>query len=95
MSIAADYDGLFDAFHDAGAAFSRLREKGLERTDQEMARDEDYHQLHKSGMRIALIGGEAAIRGAIQSICKLDQSRPDRTRRALERLWSGMGTWKH
>ena len=95
MRIAADFDGLFDAFHDAGAAFSRLRGKGLERTDQELASDEDYLRLYQSGVRIALIGGEAAIRGAIQSLCKLEQSKPDRTRLALERMWSGMGTWKH
>ncbi len=95
MSNSADYDGLFVAFCDAGAAFARLRDKGLERADKELARDEDYLKLHRSGMRIALIGGEAAIHGAIKSICRLDHTRPNRARLALERLWSGMGTWTH
>lgn len=95
MIVAADYDGLFDAFCDADAAFSRLREKGLARSDQELARDNDYLRLHSSGMRIALIGGEAAIHGAIQSLSRLYHLESDRTKLSLERLWFGMGTWKH
>jgi hypothetical protein len=45
-------------------------------------------------MQIAIIGGRAAINGAIESICKEQESRPETTRRSLERMWFGMGLWK-
>lgn len=95
MEPATHFDGLFTAFHEAGTAFARLREKGLDRSDQDLARDDDYRQLHSSGMRIARIGGTAAIEGAIESICTLDSGSPERSRVALMRLWDGMGVWRH
>lgn len=95
MDRTTHFDGLFTAFHEAGIAFARLREKGLDRSDQDLARDDDYRQLHKSGMRIARIGGTAAIEGAIESICTIERGSADRSRMALMRLWDGMGAWHH
>ncbi|WP_415182678.1 hypothetical protein [Phaeovulum sp.] len=97
MNVSAAYDQIFGALLDADIAFARLREKGLERSDQDLSRDQDYLRLHKSGMHIALIGGQAAIHGAIVSICRLDGPEPDcsQIKIALERFWAGMGNWKH
>ena len=95
MNGTTDHDGLLDAVRDAGVAFFRLCEKGLERSDQDLARDQDYLRLHRSGMRIAVIGGEAAIHGAIQSISRLDNTEHHQATQALKRFWCGMGSWRH
>lgn len=88
-----DYNVLFDSYREAGQAFQRLLEKGIVRSDRELSRDADYLKLHKSGMRIAVIGGESAIKGAINAICKTRADDPVSQRAELERLWCGMGRW--
>jgi len=95
MATDTDYDLLFESYREARQAFQRLSVKGGYVSDQELARDTDYLLLHRSGMRIALIGGEAAIRGAIQSICKSNVSGPETAKTELERFWNGMGSWQH
>ena len=95
MNSETNYDGLFDALGDAGVAFSQLSKNGLDRPDQELAKDPNYLALHRSGMLIAKIGGASAIRGAIRSICRSSSSCPDTTTAALERFWCGMGTWRN
>ena len=93
MNSAGDYGQLFESFRDARSAFSRLLDKGAGRSARDLVRDPDYLDLHKSGVRIGVIGGEAAIKGAIDALCELQQTRPEAARSELERLWCGMGTW--
>jgi hypothetical protein len=94
MNTAGDYSALFEAFRDARSAYVRLTEKGHGRSDRDLARDPDYIQLYRSGVQIAVIGGQAAIAGAIDSLCETDIAPRDATRAELQRFWSGMGTWQ-
>jgi len=94
MTNAGDYTALFEAFRDARSAYVRLAGKGEGRSDRELARDPDYIQLYRSGVQLAVIGGEAAIKGAIQSLCETQEARGEATKAELERFWHGMGTWQ-
>lgn len=95
MDKANDYNQLFESFRIAGRAFHRLQLTGPDASDRELARNPDYLQLHRAGMQIAVIGGEAAINGAIQSICKEQSGNHEIARAELERLWCGMGHWRN
>lgn len=90
---AVDYGQLFESFRDARNAFERLLEKGEGRPAYDLVRDPDYLELHKSGVMIGVIGGEAAIKGAIEALAALHETRQEAARGELQRLWCGMGTW--
>lgn len=66
-----DYIQLFESILIADRAFRRIERRGTGLSDRALARNPDYLQLHKAGMQIAILGGEAAIRGAISSLCSL------------------------
>ncbi|MFA5537917.1 MAG: hypothetical protein WCZ72_05490 [Gemmobacter sp.] len=87
---AAEYEALFSALRDARDAYGNLRRMGRRLSDRELARDENYHRFHQCGMRIAYIGGEAAILGAIRAMSSEGADEDD-----LQRYWAGMGTWTH
>ena len=93
MDDAENYRQLFESFQKAGQAFHRLQCVDAEIADQELARNPDYLKLHRAGVQIAIIGGRAAINGAIESICKDRTERPEIARQSLERMWFGMGQW--
>lgn len=95
MNREIDYSKLFEAILDAREAYCRLQERGQSRTDQELARDPDYQRLHRSGVTIALIGGERAIESAIQCFGGEFDEGPDAVKWQLSRLWCGMGRWRH
>jgi hypothetical protein len=94
MNETPDYSRLFESFQIAGRAFNRLQLIGSDIADQELARNPDYLKLHRAGMQIAIIGGRAAINGAIESICREKAERRDAARKSLERMWFGMGHWR-
>lgn len=95
MNLEIDYSKLFEAILDARDAYTRLQSNVEMRTDQELARDPDYQRLHRSGVIIALIGGEEAIESAIQCFGGEFDDGSDEVRYALSRLWCGMGRWRH
>jgi hypothetical protein len=95
MNTSGDYTVLFEAFREARSAYRRLSEKGHGRSDRDLARDPDYLQLYRSGVQLAVIGGAAAIEGAILSLCGTQTDDADQSREELERYWSGMGSWRH
>lgn len=95
QTVEINYAKLFEAILDARDAYHRLQDRVQRSTDQELARDPDYQRLHRSGVIIALIGGEEAIESAIECFGgEFDEGRED-VRYALSRLWCGMGRWKH
>ncbi|WP_225028310.1 hypothetical protein [Xinfangfangia pollutisoli] len=81
------YNQLFYAFREARSALDALRPRAWS-TDAALARDPDYHRLHRSGMVIARIGGGEAIDGAIDALSDNDQCAAD-----LRRYWAGMDQW--
>lgn len=89
------YEELFAALDQAELAFGRLMQRGGMWSDQELARDADYLQLHKLGLQIALIGGEPAIRAARKSILRAYNGETENAQEELERFWNGMGSWSY
>lgn len=95
MTAQTEYTDLFQALLDARESYARLRRKGATRSDAELARDPDYRRLHRSGVIIAAIGGEAAIASAVRCFGNDGEQDPDVVESELSRLWFGMGTWRH
>ncbi len=95
LNTSPNNHALDRTFARAGFAFSRLIAKDGKMSDQELARDADYQQLHKLGMQIALSGGEPAIRAAKKSILRAHSGETESIREELERFWCGMGSWSY
>mgnify|MGYP001616183024 CR=1 FL=1 len=87
------YHLLFEAFLEAREAYVQLEGKGTRLTDQELARDRDYHRLHVAGRKIVHLGGKAALSGATRALFPEDEQRTHVASIALERYWAGFGTW--
>ena len=95
MKPQPDYTRLFQALLDARMSYASLRQKGASRSDEELARDPDYHRLHRSGVTIGMIGGEEAIVSAIRCFGDEEPEAKDIVETELSRLWCGMGNWRH
>ena len=95
MKAQPDYTALFQAFLDARASYASLRRKGVSRSDAELARDPDYHRLHRSGVTIGMIGGEEAIASAIRCFGQEEPDDEEAVDKELSRLWCGMGRGWH
>jgi hypothetical protein len=95
MKPQPDYTKLFQALLEARASYANLRHKGASRSDEELARDPDYHRLHRSGVTIGMIGGEEAIASAIRCFGNEDATDKGLVKTELSRLWCGMGNWQH
>lgn len=91
MNLNCTCPDLAKEHRDAQLALIRLLAKGPRRPDREIARDPDYRQLHRAGMRIALAGGEAAIDEAIRDLCA--NAPIEGAEAELKRFWAAMGRW--
>lgn len=95
MRPETDYTRLFQALLEARDSYASLRQKGTARSDEELARDPDYHRLHRSGVTIGVLGGEEAIASAIRCFGSGESEDRDLVELELSRLWCGMGKWQH
>lgn len=90
-----EFTRLFKAFMEARESFDRLRLKGLDRSDHELARDPDYLAFHRAGVVLGVVGGGDAVSGAMRCFSDGACGEADVVRRDLLRLWNGMGQWRH
>ncbi len=82
-----DYRGLTDhAWRDAQEALVALVQRGVDRSDQDLARDGDYMRFLMAGMAIRRIGGRTAVLEARAVLAGLFPAQD----LALDRLWAGL-----
>lgn len=75
------------AFETAVISYERLLESGIARNDYDMAIDQNYARLLKSGQCIMWIGGHRATFHAARLIVR---QVPEGSMEHFERLWNGL-----
>lgn len=80
-------EDLLDTWEVARSAYGRVLQAGVERSDAQLAKDNDYQQLLQAGIKLQRLGGPSVVGFASKLI---GTSVANGCPKHFERLWAGL-----